>query len=828
MFKKSVKKVVSTVIAILMLASMITVMAADDVTTVANIDFEGYTDATGIGTPSGVRVFNASADKTPIYPAQDSKYGTVVELNKVADCWSPLAMGIYPSNLDSSKALIMETAVKVESMGAAVAIEMYSPTTRVLAFGNDGNIAVGGVKVGAYETDVWYEVRAEYIASQKYLLVTVDGGAYDNAEFPVTNFSDVIPNEIDFGFRDATSSVAKAYIGYFKAYQTAYDRLVSFSESFDTYSDTTGKGKPNGMEISGITGSETTVMPGTDEIYGGTAVLTKAANKSNSGAIEKKGVTFDSSKSLYIETAIKTNAVSTTTVDVWPNQFVRFDTSGKLYAGHINGTGGTQIGTYEADTWYDIKIQYVPSSKNLILTIDGGMYDSTVVQIENWVALSSGFALDMGYRDWSSHSEDSTVEFGYLKIYQKSAEPFYNDIRSTFDGYKVGAITDNAYTGQKYCNGFENDKNHANVSIAETDTAHGKSMAVVATGEWSPLQYKHSLNAPYATKVLDGTAVIEYSVKFAEYAKTNLICDTAQAGSDGKKYFTTAYITEGSKFGKLTVEEDTWYRIVTVADVDGALSQYMYEEANPANFGVASDKDISSYGGLSTIAIASYGIADTQTDVYIDNIRIYTASDMALLSKSEFAPDYTAMLNQGVVFEFTSPLKYALVEVKADDEIVPAANYKISKAGNYVIVTPASLYDEETDYTVTVTQACDVFDNIIKKVGSVSFATGKLKDISAPVFTKGGNVITSLENGTISADVNFAFGDGAAHTVKMFFALYNKTTGKLEGVDVSTKNITADNILLSLDVKDASDSYVTVFAWDGSLNPYIEEVSLGK
>lgn len=831
MFKKNVKKVVSIIIAVMMLASMTTVMAANDVTVVKESDFSDYTEATGTAAPNGFKVFNANGTGNIIMPDTDTEYGTVVKLDKAVDCWSPMALGFYPSNLAADKSFVMETAVKVENKGAAFAIEMYSPTTRVVSFGTDGYIAVAGTKVCTYETNVWYDVKAEYISSSKSLVVTVDGGAYDNMQFAASDFSDITPTEVNFGYRDVTSSAATVYIGYFKSYQTTFDKVYSFIENFENYTNNAGNAKPNGFEFSGVNGTAITCTPVADATYGTAARVTKIANNSSSGCIEKKNIVLDSSKLLFVETAIRTNAVSTVTIDAWPNQFVRFDASGDFYVGHINGKGGTKIGKYEADTWYELIICYDVATGNLAVTVDGGMYDNTTVKVDSWATLSSGFALDMGYRDWSSHTSASTADFGYLRIYTKPEHEFYNNITTTFDGYKTGALTDNAISGTQYCNGFAHKSGDSTkFNITETSDSHGKVLSVSDAGEWSAAQYYLDLNssavAPFAQKITSGTYVVEYSAKLAKWAKTNIICDTASAGADGKAYFSTGYITAGNKFSGLAISEDKWYRIVAVINIGGDITQYIYEEDNPANC-AKETKDISANGAITKISLASYGIDTTNPDVLIDDIRVYTGNELAFESKSDFADDYVAMLNQKAIFEFNAPFKYALAEVKANGEVLPANDYTISKCGNYVVVAPKALYNEETNYEITLTQVCDVFDNIIKNVGTVAFSTGKLIDISAPVFqnASGGS---EFANGEFSATVNFTFGDGNSHNVKMFFALYNKTTHKFESADYDSKSITKDSITLSLNVTDCANSYARLYVWKDNLAPYITDVKISK
>lgn len=192
----------------------------------------------------------------------DEKYGTTVAFHKSkAFVRTGFGLGVRPM-IDKDKNFVIKTAIKRTELegcdiyitmsgypqsGGAAEIKYGFDMVRLKQNGDiyvncskDDGFDVSGNLVGKYEAGIWYEFTIEYTAKNKFAIVTIDGGAFDNAKFYSNTMTG---NQADWAsvmmMNHKNTASADVHIAYFNAYYTNAKSIDDFSVdttlNFDRY-----------------------------------------------------------------------------------------------------------------------------------------------------------------------------------------------------------------------------------------------------------------------------------------------------------------------------------------------------------------------------------------------------------------------------------------------------------------------------------------------------------------------------------------------------------------------------------------------------------------
>ena len=610
------------------------------------------------------------------------------------------------------------------------------------------------------------------------------------------------------------------------------------NEDFSNFLDTSGKAVTTGnLNTGGADNSLAIIMPEQDDTYGTVAHLSVPSSNKNM-SIGRRVAAIADDKVIVFETAIKRKEITggDFALRLWGTgaQPVKFGKDGMIYV------ADQVVGGYDADTWYNVKIEYLKSESFLKVTVNGGVYENTQF-VKEWNLGSITSEFDWAFADYSANKK-SDVYLGYLNAYTTEIYSDGSRISISFEGHKEGAISQSAYQSNAsgaiwFGNGFNCNASAANAfSIASVDEEYGKSLKI--SGNSVMNQYVLPLASPYAKNFSGGTHYVDFSFRIGEGMYISSIPEKPGA------YFYGFRIGDNDKTGlyvgdnkgedkKLAFvwENDKWYRMSIAFDMAAkVMTLKIYDPENPATY-AEKTHSISGYDFLSQIALIAGAGSNVSTYSYIDDIRIYEKADSEVLSATPVNGKKN-VINEDNVIYFSVPLDAATVNENnitiAGDGITSSDDYEVSlmPGTTSVKIKPLVTLKGGSTYTVNVnTSVKNVWGSSLMTPYSYSFVAGEFISVSETVFknvSAEGKVINALENGNISATTSVSFGDGKEHTVTMMLALYDKTTKRLLDVDYYCQTIASDDITLHVNVTDAANSYVSLFVWDGVLSPYID------
>lgn len=601
--------------------------------------------------------------------------------------------------------------------------------------------------------------------------------------------------------------------------------------TFDGYSETNGTTGPNGLGGSFST-SAFTISNGTDEVYGSTAVISNKNTLKNGYPELQIKPTFPNDSSIVIETAFKIESDGAETrIDMWgysdgQGRYPLTFTTG----GSIQVAGGS-IGSYQTNTWYNIRMIFNPTAETLAITIDGGSFDNyTIVREGFGDGLVPGRICVPGIR--GGNGAESIVHVGYINYYFIPGTANTGNSEISFEDWTAG---DFSTKFNKTWRGWEVPTNRfVSAAIVETDDVHGKSFRWNHPGSSYYLQqFKAWPQYMPGGAFTEGKRVMEFSTKMWEGSVLRCLLGHSAVSVNGsnKTYFENVQIemdkantlTNGSTY-KPTHGE--WYRVRWVVDLDNqTLTTYMVNENNPADC-MSNVMDFP--WTVSDITYIAIGHAENGDGFYnyVDDIRVYEPTSLVPFFSNPVQSGNGSTMGNPVI-EFNMPLDASTLTsdnvILSGGERAVAYDVSVDRKGNGIVVTPRSELDAHTVYTINVTTGVkDIFGQSLNEAHSWSFKTGDA------MFD--GVVITpdTLQAGDITASVSFDTEE--AQDVTLLFALYSKATNKLEACQLESTTAANGTLDCSLTVPaNPENYYVKAFVWDSeSARPYIECATLGE
>ncbi len=239
---KTLKKLSAILLSVMILATLIPANFAFAATTFTPeyYDFEGYTDTSGTGKPSG---FGMGGNGATMKPDNDEKYGTTVKIVHTASKKGPnLNKGFAVGNFPSSNILTIRTALKMDNKLANNGISFANVI--LTYFGKDGYIYIAGTKTSyTYDISTWYDVAVTFNKTTGYAEAVVNGGAYKN--LVISGYNVAIKNMSITGTyvytaigsnisQDSNSYGAAFEIGYLSLYEGVFATPeISFKDDFE-------------------------------------------------------------------------------------------------------------------------------------------------------------------------------------------------------------------------------------------------------------------------------------------------------------------------------------------------------------------------------------------------------------------------------------------------------------------------------------------------------------------------------------------------------------------------------------------------------------------
>lgn len=662
------------------------------------------------------------------------------------------------------------------------------------------------------------------------------------------------------------------------------DNSMLFTADFEGYTSD-GDDKPQGKKADGstfamtvwnadIANSAAIIVPGNDPEYGTTLVMTKSAssNKALGVGLADTFISsttkdpFDSTKNLVIETAVKRTAVSGSDIvidmampDVAGKNYtlVKLGKDGKLYA-NIDPVAekNTEVGKYETDTWYELKIELSPSTKLATVTIDGGEYENTLVYCSE-MSGNAARMLIFGFRNTATVASD--LHIGYLNVYYTAPKALSDigvNFATTFDGFKVGNLQTNSYgnngsleTSAGRVDYFANGMFHRYNGAVKTDVqivdlvdelsselgaGHGKGLKVGHNAIQNQLYYE--LTSPYAQNLSSGIVVFEYDFLADSSGLTSAPMIWLSDTSNNTVY-KNHVLTTGND-----IDANKWYRIISVIDLDNdkySLYAYDINTPNVIKKTVASNVVIDKDAVLKRLNFYSGKPGSSRVDptawTYMDNIKIYSSADLSFDKALNIGnASVKSDLAKPVVVSYNTPLSSANVKLTCNGAEVDATKTIVGKTVSVIPVTGA--FAPESNYKIELTDITDVFGNKTDK--TIEFTTGKKYTLTYQLVRRDSNTnettpIDELEQNACIA-IELSSNDGTKFGLRGGVGVYDKSTNEL--LKLTAWNLTAEDQLktyrkwdyMPTQIDNPDTQYVKLFVWEADMTPMHEAVTFSK
>lgn len=565
---------------------------------------------------------------------------------------------------------------------------------------------------------------------------------------------------------------------------------------FSDYTSPGGTTAPPGMNIFNAVSGKAQCLPVEDEVYGTTAQLSLSVDSMKYLALGKY-ITSDPTRVFVLETAVKRHDIAGAdfAIDLWSGgkQLVKFDKSGKLYVGDK-----TLVGTYESDVWYELKIEYLASSKQLKVKINGGKYENTVISKE-WEQIAFT-ELDFGMRNCND-SAASDASIAFCKMYYTDTMNVYDNIQVSFDNYDEGNLSNSALssTSSKYefANGFTCSFAHERAfSMEEVVPSRGKSMAMESNGGVN--QFVLPLGNNYINKFESGIYYMDFSASVGTNMLLQVIADgTGTDVISGKNgYFFPLYMGADNSYiqiGSVDKAEDRldfawennkWYDFSFAFDMDSKTLTFTIANPDDEYDTAQIIRSIEGFTDVTKLAIASGSFGTGHTLSYIDDIKVYEEAPLEVLSINPPAGTGAASLTGICTVRFNMPL---LPNCASTDNVsfvgggLTEEDYDIYIIGKTALCIQAHEgLEPNTEYTVTINSVSDIFGSSIDTPVVLTFTTSEFIYITAPQYTWRG------ENTDMSTTIKF--NDGVYRDVLVLYGVYDKATNALLAFDTQSAN----------------------------------------
>lgn len=659
--------------------------------------------------------------------------------------------------------------------------------------------------------------------------------------------------------------------------------------SADSYGETSGKFGASIatdsqrfyiMNPDDLTTNDDEVNSSNKKIYAGTGTIAKVADGkypyslvfTKSEKFWRSGFGIDvrpkmeSNKNVVIKTAIKRDFkddsdLYITSLGYAPGEsasslnhgydWVSFMRTGEIYvlgskvdSKYIEGTN-TYFGKYEEGVWYEITIEYTPSTKFATVTIDGGIYDNNI-QYSKIMSGNIPERVSVSLRNMvESTTKKGDMHIGYLDIHYsesaKSVNDFKVDTKLDFNDYNIGTlesnaikVSQNAYNllscGIKHHVGATADED---TSIVKFDSAYGKSLKMADYGkQWNQLRFP--LEAPYAKPFSEGKNIFEFSI-YGGTDMTMLILVSLSDGSTTSSNTTTLTFKDDFNTSSSYLKKHTWLKGICTFDLEnGKYTLLFYQKDNPENSYIIT-KDISAYTNVTQVGLYTGSGSPVDGDAtYIDDIHIYSEKpDFDVLDSSHYNNMQNAPILNDIVLNFTHEIKEGVDTISLNGGNLTSDDYEVSlmPCKRTVVIKPKYDLKTLTEYTISISGLKDINDNTINVDEIIKFKTCDNITISPVEFTdESGKAVYKITPGKISASVEISVNDGGAYDFLMVYALYNKSTDEL----VQIKTLPAQNepsspLELEIQVPDDENEYfaeVSILDSYYYLRPYINNFRL--
>lgn len=613
----------------------------------------------------------------------------------------------------------------------------------------------------------------------------------------------------------------------------AADNNVILDTDFSDFTSSGGTSAPPGMNIFNSDAGKAQCLPASDDIYGNVARLSLTEESMKYLAIGKY-VTPDSSKSFVVETVIKRHDISGSdfAIDLWSGgkQLIKFDKKGNLYFGD-----NTLIGAYEADVWYEVKIEYLASQKLLQVRINGGRYENTVVsKIWEQMAFTE---FDFGMRNVADGLK-SDVYIGYCRVFETAPFEAHPNIQLSFDNFNEGALSDSALSSNTsnyfFDSGFKCTSAHEKAFyVEEIDEKYGLSLAMDAVGGMN--QFALPLKAPHIEKFENGVSYMDFSLRIGDNMAFYVIADGE--GSDlisGKNgYFFPLYVGGNTSFvhvGSVDKEEDKlmfewennrWYDISLAFDMDSHIMTFRITDSQNPDIYAEKTRSIEGFTSITQLAAASGENSGDHTSSYIDNIRIYEEAPLEVFSISPSDGTNGISLSPKFTVNFNMPIDTDCVtkdNILLEGKDLTPDDYEVyTTAGNVVCIKPLISLSPETEYTLTVNPLTDIFGQTTENALVAKFVTSKFVAASTPVYSTDGSEKNMY--------TNVKFSDVEYRDLLVVYGIYDKEDGSLIDFNTFSAHRAEMNANLTVTIPENKEYYneVMILNTYRSLRPYTQK-----
>ena len=602
-----------------------------------------------------------------------------------------------------------------------------------------------------------------------------------------------------------------------------------------------------------------------DDKYGTTLVFSKSEKFYRNGFGLNIRPTFDKNKNIVIKTAIKRDKIEDSDVYItmlgygsgassatseYGFDMVKFMRNGDIYvnASKNNNTyvDGSNIlaGKYETGVWYELVIEYSASNKFAMVTIDGGMYDNTVI----YCSKMSGNQAErvsismMNMQANTTHASD--MHIAYIDVYYTAAKTVDNIAVNTaldFENYKEGTLKSNAAGTTAAKNNLTCGVRHHIGTAQENDTviekldsSHGKSLKIADNGlSWNQLRFP--LDAPYAKPFTTGKNIFEFEIYGGSTMLANIFISHSES-VDGKTYFNYP-LTFDDAFGNNngTVIKNKWLKVICTFDMESKeCTMLVYDIENPSDKYQVGPIDISSHGNITQVAVyAGGGNANDGGPTYIDNIMVYNEpADFSIIKSTPVSGEIDAPFLNNIVLNFSHEIASGSDGIRLLGGNIADTDYtaELLPCKRTIIIKPFFPLDTLTDYKVNISGLTDTGGNVMNLTGAVEFKTADYITITPAQFTStSGRKLTSIEKGNITATVDVRVNDGETYPFLIIYALYNKSDNALCAMEYIVSSVQPSApVALTVTVPETGEYYAEVSVLDtiNGLKPYTDKFRL--
>lgn len=201
---------------------------------------------------------------------------------------------------------------------------------------------------------------------------------------------------------------------------------------------------------------------------------------------------------------------------------------------------------------------------------------------------------------------------------------------------------------------------------------------------------------------------------------------------------------------------------------------------------------------------------------YIDNLGIYSVAEFGGSLASPLNSDGLVTKDADLVVKYTNPLK-TLPSVKLGTEDVDSSLISVSNK-NEIVLEIADYLDFDTAYTLTLTDAEDIFGNKISL--EIPFKTMKEYEIGSIGLTKSSNKVNASV--TIKANV-------PEPIEASLIAVHFTSSGEMADVKIASDSVASSSATLTAEVTATSDGYTEAYLVDSitTLLPLADKETLG-